>query len=170
VTDEAKDFARFVEAREQALRRTGWLLTGDWGLAEDLVQTALARSWPRWERIRRRDDPEVYVRRVMVNTWTTWNRRRWFGEKASPAVADAAAAGDLAAEVAMRVSLREALAALTSRQRAVLVLRVYDDLPEAQVADMLNCSVGTVKSALSRGLARLRADPRLAGLMEREVR
>ena len=60
---EANDFAQFVEAREQALRRTAWLLTGDWGLAGDLVQTALARAWPRWERINRRDDPEVYVRR-----------------------------------------------------------------------------------------------------------
>src|SRR5215831_6694415 len=94
---EGNDFAQFVEAREQALRRTAWLLTGDWGLAEDLVQTALARSWPRWGRIRRRDDPEVYVRRVIVNTWITWSRRRWRGEKASPAVAEAPAAGDVAA-------------------------------------------------------------------------
>jgi RNA polymerase sigma-70 factor (sigma-E family) len=167
---DTNDFARFVEAREQALRRTAWLLTGDWGLAEDLVQTALARAWPRWERINRRDDPEVYVRRVIVNTWRTWTRRRWRGEKASPAVAEAPAGGDMATEVAMRVALREALGALTGRQRAVLVLRVYDDLPEAQVADMLNCSVGTVKSAMSRALARLREDPRLAGFMEREAR
>jgi RNA polymerase sigma-70 factor (sigma-E family) len=167
---EANDFAQFVEAREQALRRTAWLLTGDWGLAEGLVQTALARSWPRWERIRRRDDPEVYVRRVIVNTWTTWTRRRWFGEKASPAVAEAPAAGDIAAEVAMRMALRDALATLTGRRRAVLVLRVYDDLPEAQVAEMLNCSVGTVKSAMSRALAKLRDDPRLAGFMERKAR
>ena len=167
---EGNDFAQFVEAREQALRRTAWLLTGDWSLAEDLVQTALARSWPRWERIRRRDVPEVYVRRVMVNTWTTWNRRRWRGEKASPAVAETPAAGDVAAEVAMRMALRDALAALTARQRAVLVLRVYDDLPEAQVADILNCSAGTVKSTMSRALAKLRDDPRLAGFMEREAR
>jgi RNA polymerase sigma-70 factor (sigma-E family) len=164
------DFAQFVEARERSLRRTAWLLTGDWGLAEDLVQTALVRSWPRWERINRRDDPEVYVRQVMINTWTTWSRRRWRGEKASPVVAEAPATGDVAAEVAMRMALRESLQALTSRQRAVLVLRVYDDLPEAQVARMLNCSVGTVKSALSRALARLRDDPRLAEFMERETR
>jgi DNA-directed RNA polymerase specialized sigma24 family protein len=85
---ETNDFARFIEAREQALRRSAWLLTGDWGLAEDLVQTALARAWPRWERINRRDNPEVYVRRVMINTWTTWSRRRWRGEKASPSVTD----------------------------------------------------------------------------------
>jgi RNA polymerase sigma-70 factor (sigma-E family) len=167
---EANDFAQFVAVRERALQRSAWLLTGDWGLAEDLVQTALARSWPRWERINRRDDPEVYVRRVMINTWRTWSRRRWRGEKASPAVADAVAGGDVAAEVAMRMALRDALTALTGRQRAVLVLRVYDDLPEAQVAQMLNCSVGTVKSAMSRALARLREDPRLAGFMEREVR
>jgi RNA polymerase sigma-70 factor (sigma-E family) len=167
---EANDFAQFVEVRERALQRTAWLLTGDWGLAEDLVQTALARSWPRWERINRRDDPEVYVRRVMINTWTTWSRRRWRGEKASPAIADVAAGGDVAAEVAMRMALRDALTALTGRQRAVLVLRVYDDLPEAQVAQILNCSVGTVKSSMSRALARLREDPRLAGFMEREAR
>jgi RNA polymerase sigma-70 factor (sigma-E family) len=142
----------------------------NWSLAEDLVQTALARSWPRWERINRRDDPEVYVRRVMVNTWTTWNRRRWRGEKASPAVDEAPAAGDMAAEVAMRVALRGALTTLTGRQRAVLVLRVYDDLPEAQVAEMLDCSVGTVKSAMSRALARLRDDPQLAEFLEREAR
>ena len=167
---EASDFAQFVEARESALRRSAWLLTGDWGLAEDLVQTALARSWPRWERINRRDDPEVYVRRVMVNTWTTWSRRRWRGEKASPAVTEVPASGDVAVEVARRLALRDALKALTGRQRAVLVLRVYDDLPESQVAQMLNCSVGTVKSAMSRALARLRDDPRLAEFMEREAR
>jgi RNA polymerase sigma-70 factor (sigma-E family) len=166
---EADGFAQFVEAREQALQRTAWLLTGDWGLAEDLLQTALARSWPRWERINRRDDPEVYVRRVMVNTWTTWSRRRWRGEKASPAAAEVPAAGDVAAEVATRLALRSVLNTLTARQRAVLVLRVYDDLPEAQVAQVLNCSVGTVKSAMSRALARLRDDPRLAEFKERET-
>jgi RNA polymerase sigma-70 factor (sigma-E family) len=166
---EVNDFAQFVVAREQALRRTAWLLTGDWGLAEDLVQTALARTWARWERINRRDDPEVYVRRVMVTTWTTWCRRRWRGEKASPAVPDVPAGEDMASEVAMRMALRDALKGLNRRQRAVLVLRIYDDLPEAQVAQMLNCSVGTVKSAASRALARLREDPRLAEFMQRQA-
>jgi RNA polymerase sigma-70 factor (sigma-E family) len=169
VNAETSDFTQFVEAREQSLRRTAWLLTGDWGLAEDLVQTALARSWPRWERINRRDDPEIYVRRVIVNTWATWSRRRWRGEKATPAVPETPDAGDVAAQVAMRMALRDALAMLTGRQRAVLVLRVYDDLPEAQVADMLGCSVGTVKSAMSRALAKSRDDPPLAGFMEREA-
>jgi RNA polymerase sigma-70 factor (sigma-E family) len=166
----AEGFAQFVEARERALQRTAYLLTGDWALAEDLVQTALARAWPRWERITRRDDPEIYVRKVLVNTWTTWNRRRWRGEKPSAVVPDTAAAGDVAEEVTVRVGLRGALGSLTPRQRAVLVLRVYDDLPEAQVADILSCPVGTVKSAMSRALARLREDPRLAGFLEREAR
>ena len=166
---DTSEFAQFIKARGQALQRTAWLLTGDWGLAEDLVQTALARSWPRWERINRRDDPEVYVRRVMINTWRTWSRRRWRGEKVTPEPEPHAVVNDdMAAEVATRMYLRDLLATLSGRQRAVLVLRLYDDLPEAQVAEMLSCSTGTVKSALSRALARLREDPHLAEFMERE--
>src|SRR5262249_15840210 len=98
VDAEAEGFAQFVEARQRALQRAAWLVTGDWALAEDLVQTALVRSWPRWERIRRRDDPEIYVRRAMVNSWTSWRRRRWWGERATGAVPDSQAAGDGAAE------------------------------------------------------------------------
>ncbi|HEV2373355.1 MAG TPA: SigE family RNA polymerase sigma factor [Streptosporangiaceae bacterium] len=134
-----------------------------------MVQTALARSWPRWERIRRRDDPEFYVRRVMVNTWSTWRRRKWHGEHAAAAVPDGPAPGDVATEVAVRMAVRGALGSLPHRQRAVLVLRVFDDLSEAEVAHMLGCPPGTVKSALSRALAKLREDPRLAELLEREV-
>ena len=167
---EVDGFAQFVAARERALQRTAWLLTGDWGLAEDLVQTALARSWPHWERIRRRDNPEVYVRRVMVNTWLTWSRRRWRSEQASDAVRDSPAPGDVAADVAVRMAVRSALGSLTHRQRTVIVLRVFDDLPEAQVAEILNCSVGNVKSTASRALAKLRGDPQLAGLLDREAR
>jgi RNA polymerase sigma-70 factor (sigma-E family) len=163
-------FAQFVEARERALQRTAYLLTGDWALAEDLVQTALARAWPRWERITRRDDPEIYVRKVLVNTWTTWNRRRWRGEKPSAEVPDAVAAGDVAEEVTVRVGLRGALGSLTPRQRAVLVLRIYDDLPEAQVAHLMNCAVGTVKATMSQALAKLRENPQLSGLIEQEAR
>jgi RNA polymerase sigma-70 factor (sigma-E family) len=163
-------FAQFVQGRQRSLQRTAWLLTGDWALAEDLVQTALVRSWPRWERIKRRDDPEIYVRKVMVNTWSTWLRRRWRGEHPREVVPDRAASTDLATDVAIRVGVRDALKSLTERQRAVLVLRVFDDLSEAQVAEVLGCSVGTVKSALSRALARLRDDSVIAGLIEREAR
>jgi RNA polymerase sigma-70 factor (sigma-E family) len=170
VNVEVEGFARFVEVRARALQQTAWLLTGDWALAQDLVQTALVRSWPRWERIRRRDDPEIYVRRVMVNTWATWRRRRWRGEWASETVPDSQAPGDVAAEVAAHLAVRSALGALTDRQRAVVVLRVFDDLTEVQVAAVLHCAVGTVKSTMARALAKLREDPRLAELMEREAR
>jgi RNA polymerase sigma-70 factor (sigma-E family) len=168
VDAEAEGFAQFVEARQRALQRTAWLLTGDWAVAEDLVQTALVRSWPRWERIRRRDDPEIYVRRAMVNTWASWRRRRWWGERPSEAVPDVPAAGDVATEVTVRVAVQGALRSLTARQRAVLVLRVYDDMTEAQVAHVLDCAVGTVKSTMAQAVARLREDQRLAGLMDRE--
>jgi RNA polymerase sigma-70 factor (sigma-E family) len=168
--NEPEGFAQFVESRQRALQRTAWLLTGDWALAEDLVQTALARSWPRWERIRRRDDPEIYVRRVMVNTWSSWSRCRWRAEYPAGAVPDGPAAGDLGAEAAARVALCGALAGLTSRQRAVLVLRVFDDLSEVQVAQVLGCATGTVKSTMARAVTRLREDPRMAELLEREAR
>ena len=86
------------------------------------------------------------MRRAMVNTWSSWRRRKWRSEHPSGAVPDGPAAGDLAAEAAARVAVRGALGRLTDRQRAVLVLRVFDDLSEAQVAQVLNCAIGTVKS------------------------
>ncbi len=167
---DATDFAGFVEARERALQRTAWLLTGDWALAEDLVQTALARTWPRWERITQRDDPEIYVRKVMLNTWSTWRRRRWRGEEASELLPDGPAPGDFAADIATRMAIGQALGKLTDRQRTVLVLRVFDDLSEAQVAQVLDCAIGTVKSTLSQVLAKLRSEPKIAELMELETR
>jgi RNA polymerase sigma factor (sigma-70 family) len=105
----------------------------------------------------------------MVNTWASWRRRRWRGERATGAVPDVAAAGDVAAEAAVRVVVQGALRSLPARQRAVLVLRVFDDLSEAQVAQVLGCAVGTVKATLAHAVARLRQDPRLAGLMDRET-
>jgi RNA polymerase sigma-70 factor (sigma-E family) len=164
------EFERFVEARERALQRTAWLLTGDWALAEDLVQTALARAWPRWDRIIRRDDPEIYLRKVMLNTWSTWRRRRWRGETAAEVLPDRPAPGDFAAEVTVRQVIGHVLGNLTDRQRSVLVLRIFDDLSEVQVAQILDCAVGTVKSTMSQTLAKLRDEPRLVELMELESR
>jgi RNA polymerase sigma-70 factor (sigma-E family) len=166
VEPEGEGFVEFVDSRQRALQRTAWLLTGDWALAEDLVQTSLARTWPRWGKIRRRDDPEIYVRRVMVNTWTSWTRRKWRGERPAPEMPDGPAPGDVAADVITRVAVRGALACLTDRQRAVLVLRVFDDLTEAQTAQVLGCAVGTVKSTMAQALTRLRADRNLADLHE----
>ena len=168
--DDGEGFEQFVDLRQRALQRTGWLLTGDWALAEDLVQTALARTWPRWDRITRRDDPEVYVRRVMVNTWASWSRRKWRGERPHGDLPDRAGAGDLAGEAVERMAVRSVLGQLTSRQRAVLALRVFDDMSEAQTAEILGCAVGTVKSTMSQALERLRADQSLAGLLKRENR
>lgn len=168
--DDGEGFEQFVDLRQRALQRTGWLLTGDWALAEDLVQTALARTWPRWDRINRRDDPEVYVRRVMVNTWASWSRRKWRGERPHGDLPDRAGPGDLAGEAVDRMAVRRVLGQLTSRQRAVLALRVFDDMSEAQTAEVLGCAVGTVKSTMSQALERLRADQSLAGLLERESR
>ena len=167
---ESDDFVQFVEARERALQRMAWFLTGDWALAEDLVQTALIRSWSRWERIRRRDDPEIYVRKVMINTWVSWNRRRWRREHPAGDVPDRAGPRDMAEDVAVRMAVRSALESLTDRQRAVVVLRVFDDMPEAQVARVLDCAVGTVKSTMSKALARLREDPRLAEVVRLDAR
>jgi RNA polymerase sigma-70 factor (sigma-E family) len=170
VDADGDDFAKFVDQRQRALLRSAWLLTGDWALAEDLVQTALARTWLRWARVRRRDDPEIYVRRVLVSTWVNWSRRKWRGERPREELPDGPAPGDLATEAVARVAVRGALGSLTDRQRAVLVLRVFDDLTEAQTAQILGCAVGTVKSTMSQALARLRADRRLAEVPERENR
>ena len=120
---EAEGFAQFVEARQRALQRTAWLLTGDWAVAEDLVQTALVRAWPRWERIRRRDDPEVYVRRAMVNTWAS-GAAAGGGASGPPSGArhpGSRGRGDRGDRAHRRAGRA---AALTARQRAVLVLRV----------------------------------------------
>jgi len=154
-------FAEFVAARGQALQRTAFLLTGDWALAEDLVQTALARAYPRWGQIRR-DDPEAYVRRVIVNTWSSWWRRRWRGEVPTETLPEHAATDEYAGSD-RRGALRAALDRLPRRQRAIVVLRYHEDMSEAQVAHALGISVGTVKSQASRALAKLRDDAALVG-------
>jgi RNA polymerase sigma-70 factor (sigma-E family) len=152
-------FEEFVAGRGQALQRFGYALTGDWGLAEDLLQTALARAYPRWSRIKR-DDPEAYVRKIMVNTWSSWWRRRWRGEVPAAQLPEAAGP-DEAAGVDSRQALRVALEQLPPRQRAVVVLRYHQDLSEAQVAAMLSISVGTVKSQAAKALAALRVQAAL---------
>jgi RNA polymerase sigma-70 factor (sigma-E family) len=152
-------FEDFVAGRGQALQRFGYALTGDWALAEDLLQTALARAYPRWSRIRR-DDPEAYVRKIMLNTWSSWWRRRWRGEVPAAQLPDSAGP-DGYAGVDSRQALRAALAKLPPRQRAVVVLRYHQDLSEAQVAELLGITVGTVKSQAAKALAALRTQAAL---------
>jgi RNA polymerase sigma-70 factor (sigma-E family) len=160
-TSERAPFAEFVAVRGQALQRTAFLLTGDWAAAEDLLQTALARAYPRWDRIVR-DDPEAYVRRVIVNTWSSWWRRKWRGETPTAELPEREGR-DPYAEADRRDDVRHALARLPQKQRAVVVLRFHEDMSEAQVAELLGVSVGTVKSQASKALAKLRADAALTG-------
>ena len=156
-------FEDFVAGRGQALQRFGFALTGDWALAEDLLQTALAKAYPRWSRVER-DNPEAYVRKIMVNTWSSWWRRKWRGEVPAARVPETTAPDGLAAFTAVdsRQALRDALAQLPPRQRAVVVLRYHQDLSEAQVAELLGITVGTVKSQAAKALAALRAQAALA--------
>jgi RNA polymerase sigma-70 factor (sigma-E family) len=153
-------FGQFVAARSPALLRCAWLLTGDEALAEDLVQTVLARVWPRWDRIYRTDtSAEAYVRKMMVTTYATWMRRKWRAERPTERVPEHPVPADNYAEVDDREEVRRALAVLPPRQRAVIVLRYYEDLTEMQTAGVLGCSVGTVKSQTSKALAKLRQQP-----------
>ena len=162
---EPAGFRDFVQARSNALLRSGWLLTGDWPSAEDLVQTALAAAWPRWDALVRQDAPEVYVRKIMVNTWLRWRKRRWNGEVATARLPELRAYGDVFAQVDARQALIAALDRLPARQRAVVVLRYFADQTEARTAAAMGCSVGAVKCHASKALARLRDAPGLSELM-----
>lgn len=157
-------FVSFVSDRSSALVRTAWLLTGSEASAYDLVQTALLKAWTRWAAVRLQGAPEAYVRAVMLSVFLSGRRRRWAHETPSPEVEVQVTGDDRdpIEEVATRLTVQDCLRALSAGQRAVLVLRYFDDLSEAETAAALNCSVGTVKSQAARALARLRADPRLA--------
>ena len=155
-------FVAFATASARRLRHSARLLTGDDSRAEDLLQTALARTYLHWDRIRA-EDPTAYVRRVLYTAHVDWWRRRWRHEYPTGELPDvAAAAGDLADRAAERDRLRGALARLTPRERAVVVLRFYEDLGERETAAVLGMAVGTVKSTCSRALAKLRVSPLLA--------
>lgn len=163
---EPAGFRHFVTARSPALVRSAWLLTGDLATAEDLVQTALAKVWSRWAQVNRQDAPEAYVRRVMMSTFLTWKRRRWHAELAFGELPDSAASQNDVHEVELRASVAQALRCLPPRQRAVVVLRHFEDLSEAQVAEALRCSVGTVKSQNAKALKHLRTSPHLTSLFD----
>jgi RNA polymerase sigma-70 factor (sigma-E family) len=153
-------FDDFVVSRSPRLLRTAFLLTHDWALAEDLLQTALARAWEAWRRID--GDPEPYVRQIIVNAYASSWRRRWRGELPTADFPEAVVEFDPSAGFDDRDRLWRALGRLPRRQRAVVVLRYFEDLSEAETAEILGCSVGTIKSQASRALARLRLDETLA--------
>ena len=147
-------FEDFVIARSGALLRTAYLLTHDDHLAEDLLQTALAKAWRSWGRVEAY--PEAYVRKILVNTYATWWRRR--GNAEDP-TADLPEDGHEHDAPATRYDVQLALTRLPKRQRAVIVLRFFEDLSVAETAQVLECSTGTVKSQTSKALAKLRVDP-----------
>jgi RNA polymerase sigma-70 factor (sigma-E family) len=163
VPQEPPGLRDYVAARQRALLRTARMLTGDEQLAEDLVQTTLERVWPHWQRVARDRDPDAYVRRVMVNTYSSWWRRKWRRERPTFDLPEITTPDDDFARADLADALRRLLPTLTPRQRAVLVLRYYEDLTETATAEVLGCSVGTVKSQTSKALARLRLsnDPRV---------
>ncbi|MFF5233872.1 SigE family RNA polymerase sigma factor [Dactylosporangium sp. NPDC000521] len=149
-------FEAFVATRGVGLVRFAVLLTGDDHRAEDLVQEALAKAYLRWEGIRRVDDPEVYVRRLILNGSRSWWRRRANREVPVERAPDVAAAGDVGGEAADRDELWRLVAALPFKQRAVVVLRYYEDLDDAAIARVLECSQTTVRTHAMRALNRLR--------------
>jgi RNA polymerase sigma-70 factor (sigma-E family) len=152
-----RTFEDYVAARGAGLVRFAILLTGDPHRAEDLVQEALAKAYLRWHRIRRADNPDVYVRRLLVNGSRHWWRRRSSHELPVERTADRLAPGDIGAELAERDVMRRLISALPHRQRAVLVLRYYEDLDDASIAAILGCAPATVRTHAMRALNALRA-------------
>jgi RNA polymerase sigma-70 factor (sigma-E family) len=149
-----EEFVEFIEASTAGLRHAAYLLTGDRDAAEDAVQAALVRTYAAWSRVRK-DDAFAYARRVLVNYVTDRWRRR-LREYATGDIPELRAGTDLADEVVLRQWLIGALARLTIRERAVIIMRYLFDLPEATVARDLGITLGTVKSTSSRALAKLR--------------
>jgi RNA polymerase sigma-70 factor (sigma-E family) len=156
-------FEEFMASRWAGLVRLAFGLTGDRWLAEDLAQTALASAYAAWWRVSRSDDPDAYVRRILINASNRRFRKHRVSEQPSGTddLPDAEVA-DPAAGVGERSALLTALAELPPRQRAVVVLRYVEDMTDAQVGALLGCSAGTVRSQVARALAKLRASERLA--------
>ena len=150
------DFAEFVAARGPALWRAAWLLTGDRALADDLLQAALTKTWPHFARVSRSGSFEAYVRRVLFTTYAGWRGRRWHGEVPTERLPEVGRQDE-----APDPDLLRALDGLSARQRAVVVLRYFEDLSESETATVLGCSVGSVKTHHSRALAALRSSPLL---------
>src|SRR3954471_12394178 len=149
-------FTDLVATRSGALFRTAYLVVGDHQLAQDLLQEALVKAYVAWPRLRDVSKAEAYVRRTIVTTAISWRRRRSFGERTLETIPDSGTS-DGTDRVVEKEVLWVELRSLPARQRAALVLRYYEDLSEAQTAEAMGCSIGTVKSQVSDALAKLRA-------------
>lgn len=160
-----EDFAEFVDARWSSLYRLAYLLAGSPSGAEDLLQTTLEKAYMSWSRIGRMEYAEAYVRRMLATTMVSSRRRAWLGERPwgeLPEVPEESAE----LPVLDRSLLWPLVCALPARQRAVIVLRYYEDLTEAQIADVLGCAPGTVKSQASAAIAAIRRALSAAGVGE----
>jgi RNA polymerase sigma-70 factor (sigma-E family) len=156
VSPPPEGFREFVERRAAPLHRSAYLLCGDWHLADDLVQEALAKAYRHWARVQRADSPDAYVRRIVVNEANRhWRRHR--RRAADDLAPESAVTADATDEFVRRDGLRRALLALPPRQRATIVLRYLEGLTERETAAALRCSEGTVKSQTWRALGALRA-------------
>jgi RNA polymerase sigma-70 factor (sigma-E family) len=154
--DRDVDFAAYMTARQPSLLRTAYLLTGDRHTAEDLVQTAFAKLYLSWDKVQRRELVDAYVRRILVNEHTSLWRRAWKRRETSTDEPPEQQSLDRH-DHGEGAALWEFVQTLPRRQRAVIVLRYYEDLSEAEIADALGISVGTVKSQASRALAAMRS-------------
>lgn len=155
--EQEEAFDAFVRARGEYFLRVSVLLTGSVPEGEDLLQTSLVRMYRAWPRLDVSSfAPDAYLRKVLVNTRRSWWQVRWRHESPVDSIPDVADSGDFTARHAVGAVVRSALAALPRQQRTVLVLRYVEDLPESQVASLLGCSAGTVKTHAHRGLRALR--------------
>ena len=155
-------FREYVATRSASLLRMAYLLTHNRADAEDLVQAALAKAYQAWDRIEDRGAVDGYVRRALVNTHISWWRRRRVEEYPTGDIPEQAVA-DHAGDSELQDALRRAIERLPRRMRAAVVLRYYEDMSEAEIADVLGVSQGTVKSTVSRAVAKLRIDAELLG-------
>lgn len=164
MTSSGADFEEFVTTRGPGLLRAAWLLTGDAHLAEDLVQTVLAKVWPKWHWLAAQN-PDAYVRKALVNTSSSWWQRRWHGEVSHDVLPETITA-DVFSAVDLEHSLAAALRALPKRQRAVVYLRYFEDLSVQETAEVLECRPGTVKSQAAKALRTLRGLLNVHSLVE----
>ena len=155
------EFSEFMHARWYQLVRLGFGLTGDRQAAEDLAQTAFARAYASWPRVRKADDPDAYIRRIVVNANKSRFRKLRVRELLTDSPPELAAPTDLVGQHDDRAALIDALMRLSCGQRAAVVLRYWLGLTETETAAVLGCSVGNVKSQAARGLAKLRTNAAL---------
>ena len=163
-TDES-GYREFVGTRMDGLRRTAYLLCGDWHMADDLTSTALVKLLRHWRRVSAMEQPDAYLRRMLLRAWLDERRRPWRRERSTPVLPERPeqSTGDSAD----RLAILALLAGLPPRRRAVLVLRYFCDLSVEETAEALGCTTGTVKSQTARGLDALRA--RLVGVSGLEM-